>query len=135
MLVPLIYQMFVTLTDQPFQFSLTATALKGKLALVLFELQAQTPSAPQQQHWMCVTAQVCISQVWRLRRSVSFSPPGKYLQLVDNIQNILQHLILPKSKADVFGGFLFVPMTSGMLLELSLIHLLGCQGQKTTYHP
>lgn len=127
--------MFVTLTDQPFRFSLTGTGLKGKLALELFELQAQTPPAPQQQRWMCVTAQVCISQVGRLWRAVSFSPPGECLQLADNFQNIFQHLILPKSKADVFGGFLLVPMTSDLLLELSLYTFLAVKGQKTTYHP
>lgn len=120
----------VCLTDQPFQFSLTATALKGKVALELFELQAQTPSAPQQQHWMCVTAQVCSSQVGRLHRGVPFSPPGKYPQLADNFQ----HLILPKSKADVLGGFLLEPTTSDMFLEQAWYTFLSVK-DKSTYHP
>lgn len=115
-------------SDQPFRFSLTATALKGKLALGLFELQAHTPSAPQQQRWMCVRAQVYISQVWRPH----FSPSGKYLQLADHFQNIFQHRILPQSKVSVFGGFLLLPMTSDMFLELSLINPFVCKGPKNT---
>lgn len=45
-LVALTEQRFVTLPDQPFRFSLSATAVRGELALELFEGQAQTPPAP-----------------------------------------------------------------------------------------